>query len=217
MTHKFAILQHLCSESTKRTMPGLTHLREVETLRALLEWVGGEEMGRIKVNLTTMKSINWNIQDNDYLQHFKIGCKHWAFGIMRRLPKTKVITSAMYPKPSSPLFRGVRGRGGEFMEVWEELGMEMNKHEHENDREIKSNAIQKRWIHNSAFSKLILWGQVGGKDYKCLISYKLLFLECSLHGHAKRESLHVKKVIFFDGVYEAFDRVARARILFSLF
>lgn len=46
------------------------------------------------------------------------------------------------------------------------------------------------------FETMILWGEAGGKDYKRLISYKLLFLECSLHGHAKRESLHVKRVIF---------------------
>lgn len=71
--------------------------------------VGGweEEVGRIKGNLTTMNSINWNIQDNDYLQHFKNGCKHWAFAVMRRLLNTKVITSATHLKPSSPLFRGM--------------------------------------------------------------------------------------------------------------
>lgn len=31
------------------------------------------------------------------------------------------------------------------------------------------------------------WGKAGGKDYKCLISYKVLFLKCSLHSHVKRE------------------------------
>lgn len=47
------------------------------------------------------------------------------------------------------------------------------------------------------FQTMILWEKAGGKDDKCLISYKLLFLECSLHGHAKRQSLRVKRVIFF--------------------
>lgn len=46
------------------------------------------------------------------------------------------------------------------------------------------------------FQVMILGGEAGGKDYKCSISSKRLFLECSLHGHAKRGSLHVKRVTF---------------------
>lgn len=103
MIHKFAILSHFCPESTKRTLPGLTHLREVETLWDLCGWVRGEEAGRI--NLATMNAINWNTQDNHYLQHFRNGCKHWAFPLMRKLSNTKVITSVMHLEPFSPLSR----------------------------------------------------------------------------------------------------------------
>jgi len=45
------------------------------------------------------------------------------------------------------------------------------------------------------FQTMFLWGKAGRNDYKCLISYKLLFLECSFHDHTKRDSLHVKRVI----------------------
>lgn len=46
MIHKSAILSHLCPESTKRTLPELTHLREVETLRDPV-WVGeGRRSGK---------------------------------------------------------------------------------------------------------------------------------------------------------------------------
>lgn len=53
-----------------------------------------------------MNSINLNTQDNHYLQHFRNGCKHRTFGIMRRLPNAKVITSVMHLEPFSPLSRG---------------------------------------------------------------------------------------------------------------
>lgn len=73
----------------------------------------------------------------------------------------------------------------------------MNKHEYENGRETKSNEIQKcqesTTLHFPSYDSR---EEAGGKDYKCSISSKRLFLECSLHGHAKRGSLHVKRVIF---------------------
>lgn len=76
--------------------------------------------------------------------------------------------------------------------------MEINKHEYKNDGEIESNEIQKCQESTAPrFPNYDSVGKAGGKDDKCLISYKLLFLECSLHGHAKRQSLHVKRVIFF--------------------
>lgn len=199
MIHKFAILSHLCPESTKRTLPGLTHLREVETLQNLYGWVRGEEVRRIKVNLAIMKSINWNTQDNHYLQHFRNGCKHWAFGIMRRLPNTKVITSAMHLKPFSPLSRGGKERSwkSEKSREWKFITTTTKIVQ-------KLRAIKYRNVKNPqccVFLTMILSGKIGEKGYKCLISYILLFFECSLHSHAKRQTLHVKRVIFLEGMH----------------
>lgn len=196
MIHKFAILSHLCPESTKRTLPGLTHLREVETLQDLCEWVRGEEVRRIKVNLAIMKSINWSTQENHYLQHFRNGCKHWAFGIMRRLPNTKVITSAMHLMPFSPLSRGRKERPwkSEKRREWKLITTTTKIVE-------KLRAIKKCQESTTLCFPMILLGKIGEKGYKRLISYILLFSESSLHSHPKRQSSRVKRVIFPDSMH----------------